>query len=333
MLVITTAILFLAACGGKKGSGQTVKDFMPISEGFEKYSVWIETDGEPVRDSTIENVYVFKKGKVTMYNLDSKQGSVAIEDILDMSDDELIKLAHKTSDEIYENDEKEIKETKLFDVETFNKIQTEVQSTLESKYGEDFKESLDEYYKELKPMTEDIYYRIEGERPEQQSSTYTLDIRIDDLGQRTEAMILTIPNANSELVNNTGNGDLVQYVDFLFYEEDTFFLKWDSEELFNDHKESYVKELKNQGEFVEKDGFELTHPQNYVPNPYVWEEKEGEIKLNSELVHQKIFETTFSGIKTSGGSLLTRVDDSFVGFQLDDPDTKKKNVTVEGKSK
>lgn len=49
-------------------------------------------------------------------------------------------------------------------------------------------------------------------------------------------------------------------------------------------------------------------------------------------VNQKVFNTTYSGLGYDEYySLFTRVDDSFVGFKLDDPNTKKKNVTIEGK--
>ncbi|NUU53006.1 hypothetical protein HP548_02705 [Paenibacillus taichungensis] len=47
---------------------------------------------------------------------------------------------------------------------------------------------------------------------------------------------------------------------------------------------------------------------------------------------QKIFNTTYSGLAYNKDfSLFTRVDDSFVGFKLDDPDTKNEKVTIEGK--
>ncbi|WP_379628328.1 hypothetical protein, partial [Nonomuraea sp. NPDC059022] len=77
--------------------------FMPLSEGFEKYSVWIETAENPVRDSSVFKVFVFKKGKVTAYKLED----TTIEDIHDLSNDELVQLAsestNKTLDELANN--------------------------------------------------------------------------------------------------------------------------------------------------------------------------------------------------------------------------------------
>ena len=50
------------------------------------------------------------------------------------------------------------------------------------------------------------------------------------------------------------------------------------------------------------------------------------------MVSQKIFDTTYSGVNEGENeSILTMVDDSFVGFRFDSPDTDKKNVTIEGK--
>src|SRR5690606_14883313 len=101
-----TAVLLLGACGGKDagggdplvgGSGPqdgSPADFMPLSEGFEKYSVWIQTDENPVRDSNVNKVFVFKKGKVTAYKLED----TAIEEIHDLSDDELVQLASDFTD-------------------------------------------------------------------------------------------------------------------------------------------------------------------------------------------------------------------------------------------
>lgn len=345
ILAVITAVSLLAACGGKKESGQTVEepiydnprnhtaeDFMPLSEGLEKYPVWVETIEDPVRDSKIKNIYVFKKGKVTMYNLDGSdtdQSSVVIEDILDMSDDELIKFARETSNKIYDDYEKEVNNRELFNVESFNESQKEFRFIHED-YFEDYKKISEAYFKDQKPMTEDIYYSVEGEWSEQ-SSKYTLDIKIDDLGQYTEKMDLIIPKATFQLVNNSGSSGFGDYIDFLFFDVDTIFSMVDNEESFNKRKEGYIEQLKQYGSFEEIDGFELTHPQNFVPNPFVWEEEDKRLSLDPVVIHQKIFDTTFSGIETGSGSLLTRVDDSFVGFRLDSPDTDEKNITIEGK--
>ncbi|KRG16972.1 hypothetical protein ACA29_01515 [Lederbergia galactosidilytica] len=59
------------------------------------------------------------------------------------------------------------------------------------------------------------------------------------------------------------------------------------------------------------------HPQNFVPNPFVWKKEEKILSFDSATMNRKIFETTFSGIKKGNGGLFTRTDDSFVGFRLD----------------
>lgn len=337
MFAIIMAVLLLGACGDKKESGQTgeeqydnprnhtAEDFMPISKGFEEYPVWIETAEEPVRDSKIKNVYVFENGKVTMYNLDNSDSTVVIEDILEMSDKELTKFARETSNKIYDDYEKEIKDMKLFDVDSFNDVMMDFQLSVK----DGFEEIYESYLDIQKPMTEDIYYAIEGERPKQSPSKYTLDIKIDDLGQHTEKMKLIIPNASSKLVN-VGNG-FSDYIEFLYINVDTVHMRMFEEDIFNEINEGYVEGLKKTGTFVAKDGFELTHPQNFVPEPYTWEKEDKELSINRGSFNQKIFDTTFSGIKAGSGSLITRVDDSFVGFRLDSPDTKSKNVTIEGK--
>lgn len=54
------------------------------------------------------------------------------------------------------------------------------------------------------------------------------------------------------------------------------------------------------------------------------------IRFEDEVFRKQIFETTFSGFKISSNSvLISRIDNSFIGFKLDDPDTDKKGVTIE----
>lgn len=331
ILMVITALVLLAACGSKEEAGgtngdnprnHTTEDYMSLSEGFEEYPVWIETEDEPTRDSNIDNIYVFEKGKVNMYNLG---GSNTIEDILELSDDELIKLARETSNEQYINSENEIKEDKFYNPEIISEAQKEFQYAI----GADGTEA---YFKEQTPMTEAIYFNVEGEIPEQSPTKYTLDIKIDELGQNTETIDLIMPNVTSELVNdNSDTGVFGDYVDFLYLSPEALELKESDERLFDEEKANYIDELKKLGSFVEKDGYELYHPQNFVPNPYVWKKEDKELSIDGVSFSQKIFDTNFSGIKTGKGSLLTRVDDSFVGFKLDSPDTDKKNVTIEGK--
>jgi len=332
ILMLITALVLLAACGSKEEAGgtgtngdnprnHTAEDYMPLSEGFEEYPVWIETEGEPTRDSNIDNIYVFNKGKVSMYNID---GGSTIEDILNLSDEELIKFAREKSDEKNINSEKEIKEKNFYNPDHLAEIQKEFQNAIDSDGSE-------AYFKEQKPFTEAISNTIEGEIPKHSPTKYTLDIKIDELGQNTEKMDLIMPNVAYELKNENSSGNVFDnYVTFLYLSPEALELKESDEKLFDEEKASYIDELKEVGSFVEKDGYELYHPQNFVPNPYVWKKEDKELSIDGASFSQKIFDTTISGIKTGKGSILTRVDDSFVGFKLDAPDTDKKNVTIEG---
>ncbi|OAK70769.1 hypothetical protein [Lederbergia galactosidilytica] len=345
MLAVMTAILLLGACGGKNagggdplvgGSGPqdgSPDDLMPISEGFEKYPVWVEVYEDPVRDTEIQNIYVFKKGEVTTYNLnegDIGKSGVVIEDILGMSDDELIKFASKTSNKQYDDYEKEMKDRKFFNVESFNETKESLYIGLEDYYGEDYRGAYDAYLKDQKTMMEDINFSIEGEWSTQ-ANKYTLDVKIDDLGQSTEGLDLIIPNAISKLDTGFISTTFGDYLDYLYFNTDAIFMETGNEERAKTLEQNYIEPLKNEGRFVEKDGFELMHPQNFVPNPFVWKKEEKILSFDSATMNRKIFETTFSGIKKGNGGLFTRTDDSFVDFRLDSPDSKKKNVTIEGK--
>lgn len=238
-------------------------DVLPLSEGFETFPVWIKTADEPVRDSKIDNIYVFKDSKVTMYNLDGSntdRGSVAIEDILGMSDDELVKFASETSNKIYQDKEKKIKEQELFDVESFNEFQEDFQLIMEDIYGDDddYSEIFESYFKDQKLMTENSYYNVEGEIPEQSSRNYTLDINIDDLGQNTEEIDFIIPKATSNLARSINSNSFTDYINFLYSEDDKIFLKSENETSYNDIKDSYIEKLKQEGSFVEKNVLRLT---------------------------------------------------------------------------
>ncbi|MFG6147540.1 LptM family lipoprotein [Halobacillus sp. B23F22_1] len=347
MLAAIIMVFVLAACGDKgkaeQSSGEeanydnprnhTAEDFMPLSEGLGKYPVWIETDENPVRDSKINNIYVFNNSQLTIYPLDNGDigtSGVVLEDILDMSDEELIKFARKTVNNLYDDYEKEIKDRKLFDIESFNESQEGFHIFLEDYFDREHEEITEPYYNDQKPMKENIYYGIEGERTDPSPSKYSLDIKIDDLGQTTEKMELIVPNATSKLVNNSDSISFSDYIEFLYYDLDTILLSMEDQKIFTERKESYVEKLNQYGNFIENNDLGLNHPQNFVPHPYTWEEKNQELSINTTSFNEKIFDTTFSGIKTGSGSLVTRVDDSFIGFRLDDPDTDKENVTIEG---
>lgn len=84
---------------------------------------------------------------------------------------------------------------------------------------------------------------------------------------------------------------------------------------------------------------EYYYPKGYNLDGEILTEEKTSTEVTDYLVNfeqgsnsQKIFNTTYSGLAYNKDfSLFTRVDDSFVGFKLDDPDTKNDKVTIEGK--
>lgn len=308
-----TVVLLLGACGGNKESKQiaganydnprnhTAEDFMAISEGFEKYPVWIQTAENPVRDSKVSNVFVFKKGRVTAYKLED----TTIEDIHDLSNDELVKLASESTNK------------------NLDKLADEINNT-----------SISEWVKEEKDGSfKDIYLKFDGGKRSALSSKYTLDITLDELGQNTQKINLNIPKAyyqlsNPGLTDYDASGFNASGFKGTFFEYYTY----TTDPNYQHEPQNYSRSLKileKHGSF--KDSSTPPQPQTYVPDPIVWKTTSEQITLSGGSVKQTILGTTFSGIIAESGSLLTRVNDSFVGFKLDGPDTKKKNVTIEGK--
>ncbi len=109
MLAVITTVLLLAACGGNESSGDigpqngpqdgNSDDILSLSEALEKYPIWIETRKEPSRDSGVRAVYIFDSGKVEKYDTTNTSGFVyTVEEIIDMSDDEIIQLASDNSE-------------------------------------------------------------------------------------------------------------------------------------------------------------------------------------------------------------------------------------------
>lgn len=129
---------------------------------------------------------------------------------------------------------------------------------------------------------------------------YTLDITLDRLGQETEKIDVLFEN-----------GTEVWHFD------------WQSAFAESEYQteEAYFDSLKDHQEI---DGEKLitTKEMNYGVKIAT---------LETEPIHQTIYDTTFSGIKIfdSSKSILTRVEHSFSGFTLDRPDTDKENVTIE----
>src|SRR5690625_220682 len=76
-------------------------DFMPLSDALEKYSLWFKVEGDPyeiTRNSTVDDMFIFENGTVSKY----RARWLTVEDLIDMSDDEIIEAVINRS---YERDE------------------------------------------------------------------------------------------------------------------------------------------------------------------------------------------------------------------------------------
>lgn len=249
LVAVITIVFILGACSGSKESGQTTQeaiydnprnytpeDFMPISQGLEEYSVWIETGDALDRNSFVKAVFVFEDHQVTRYTDFSK---LSIEDIIDLTDDEIIEYVRENA-----------------------------QFTLNGKYN--------------------------------------LNITLDSLGQYTEKVDILIEDGTDVWVC-----DLEEAL-----------LEWD---LSHSSKEEYL-------EYLLEDGTRRVEDDKLITTTEV-EDGKRIMAFGSSIVNQKIFDTNFSGLLQfqDDDSLITRVDDSFIGFRLDTPDTDKENVTIQGK--
>lgn len=260
--VVIAAVLMLGACEEEKESGQivepeiydnprnyTAEDFMPISEGFEDYSLWIVTSDNPERSSSISSLYVFKNDVVTYYfNILDKP---RIEEINGLSDDEIIQI-----------------------------------------------------------VSDKAMNKTEG--------NYHLDITLDRLGQYTENIKVVLENGSSV---RTSELESVASEAYYHYELSKQYSTFDS----------YISALKT-GEAKLPGDSEVEFEGDNVIFTKPIEGGEKIATLEPQVIQQTIFDVTYSGVRYDEyKSLLTRVDNSFVGFNLDGPDTKNKNVTIEGK--
>ncbi|UUI01770.1 hypothetical protein NP439_17190 [Oceanobacillus jeddahense] len=103
-----TFVLFLTACGDEEESSaegeeediannessqeETSNDIMPLSEGLEEYCSWFKVSNV-VRDARVEGFSVFENGEVTVCYFDPYPN---LEDVLELSDDEIIELANES---------------------------------------------------------------------------------------------------------------------------------------------------------------------------------------------------------------------------------------------
>jgi len=112
ILFTIIAISILTACGdsGETGGGtsqdagvvqENSYDFMPLSDALEKYSLWFKVEGDPyelTRNSVIDDIFVFENDTVKQYRV----RWLKLEDVIDMSDDEIIEAV---IDRLHENNE------------------------------------------------------------------------------------------------------------------------------------------------------------------------------------------------------------------------------------
>ena len=152
----------------------------------------------------------------------------------------------------------------------------------------------DEIIQKVKDISQNVYI---GE--------YTSDITLDNLGQSTQKIDVIMDS----------------YTNIWTFDVESLY--WESGLSSMDE---YIESLEEEGKDFEIDGDYIT---------FTSMSEEPNVVLSSiygGMISQKIFDTTFSGLKIGDDeSIVTRVDDSFVGFIIDSPDTDKKNVTIEGK--
>lgn len=332
-LTIISIVSLLAACsnGEEDSTGEvqskTTKTELTISEGFQEHPVWVVVRGTSAidRNSNIREVIEFEDGKATVYEVEE----LKIEDILDLSDDELVDLVAKNLNEKHDEMSKDVK---FFDVASFNESLEQMYSNIEDKDNKylgvnNLKEVYDNHLNEYGTMTEDIYISSEGDRIIE-SNQYNLDIEIDNMGQNTEEIVLNIPNGNIDLHTNEGHEAFEDLIFISYYSLDDIIYGGERAEAI---KDMYIKQLEEYGAFKDAEGLIQSIPQSFVPNPNVWVKSDVNLTLKPESVRAKVFDTTFAGLESSTSSFVTRVNDSFVGFSLDEPNTENDNVTTEGK--
>ncbi|GAF65236.1 hypothetical protein BTS2_2134 [Bacillus sp. TS-2] len=307
-------------------------DIYTLSEAFEKYTIWFDTEQNPTRSSKINSLLVFDDEQVQYYN--TSGNDFTIEDVLTMSETELIQQAQNFSNEKYQKLESSVTATPINITE---ELKLEYDYLKEDEYFfEEFEMAIHEYQlphpEDLDWITEDIYLEIEDDKPALLNH-YHLDITLDSYGQQSEKIDFEIQEALYTLTDYTEPR--------LFFEEyeRLLFLLFnfeyghmiDNPSIFDEAYESTLQQLNTVGTFENTDQSALQHPQDFIPNPISWQTENKEFTFDSATNSEKIFDTTFLGFNHQKGSLITAVENMFVQFQLDGPDTNRKNVTIEGK--
>jgi len=74
-----------------------LEEVLPLSEAFEKHAVWFLTDTDPGRNTYVSQIYVFENEEATVY---SNLSSSSIEDIIDLTDEEIVQYAEENATRI-----------------------------------------------------------------------------------------------------------------------------------------------------------------------------------------------------------------------------------------
>ncbi|MED4128597.1 hypothetical protein [Shouchella miscanthi] len=114
LLTTVTALSLLVACDSEENPVEvqanegrqdySPEDFTKISDGFEEYSVWIETSNTPTRNSSVRALFVFSNGNVTSYSNIIGENKLTLEEANELTDDELIKQVEKHATRISEGE-------------------------------------------------------------------------------------------------------------------------------------------------------------------------------------------------------------------------------------
>ncbi|WP_017687965.1 hypothetical protein [Paenibacillus sp. PAMC 26794] len=167
------------------------------------------------------------------------------------------------------------------------------------------------YMRDIINLTDDEIIQLVKEKA---SVTYTgkykLDITLDGVGQNTESLAVVLEPGYT-MVHKSKNYTPDRYKDKGF-----------------STLEEYAKELESNGQ----NGKVQEVGDDYIVFATVGEEPHSLISdIGPGMLTQKLLDKTYSGlIWRDDRSILTRVEDSFIGFRADGPDTKKDNVTIEG---
>lgn len=154
---------------------------------------------------------------------------------------------------------------------------------------------------------DDIIKNAEENSQSINKGKYSFDITLDELGQNTK--------------------DLSVILDGGYTIIETFHLKslyWESGLSSMDE---YLASLKKEGENFKVDGENIIFTKKA-------EEPSSTLKVIGSMVSQKIFDTNFVGLRINEDrAILTRLDDdtSSLVLEIDSPNNKGENVTVEGK--